>query len=152
MSKWVNNAGEICKSKDGDSHYIKVQKDFKVLKGNTIRMVSFREHLQGLVDADIISKEEMDSRLKKVNWVKHVLHIPPQEFKEKDESESKNGWINDAFEIRKSKQGNFYIAVLKDFDVMKDQNISLQKFSDKIESLYERGLTKSSNCFCKYLE
>jgi len=136
---WINYAGEICKSKDGDGRYIKINKDFKGLRKNNIRLVKFEEYLDGLVNADIITAKDRDERLKKVTWVQYVLHVPPQEFKEEDKFKSKNGWINDAVELRKSKGGNLYLAIAHDFEVKKGQSISLTKFSEKIKMLAEKG-------------
>jgi hypothetical protein len=139
MSDWVNYAGEICKSKDGNGRYIKINKDFKAMKGNNIIMVKFEDYLQGLVDSGKITKDDMERRIEKVTWVQYVLHVPPQEFKEKDESKHKNGWINDAIELRKSKAGNLYLAITKDFSGKKDCTIPLTKYSEKIEQLAAKG-------------
>ena len=138
--KWVNYAGEICTGKDGKSKYIRIKKDFKALKGNFIQLKTFDEYLSGLVSIGKLSEEQKAERLEKIHWVGHVLTLPPQEFKEEDTSVAKNGWINNALELRKGKDGGIYFKVLKDFEVVEGHTVPLKKFKDHIDGLKERGI------------
>jgi hypothetical protein len=135
----LSGAGEICKSKDGTKNYIRVIKDFAALRGNNISLVKYEDYLQKLVDLNRMKPEEKEDKLNRITWVKYVLHVPPQEKKEEDPYESKNGWINDAIELRESKAGNLYLYVAHDFEVQKDSTIQLQKFSDRIKSLLDNN-------------
>lgn len=139
MSEWINYAAEICKTKDGGGQYLRVIKPFSALKGNNLILVKFEDHLAKMVEKEKMTQAEMDTKLEKVTWVKYVVDVPPQEEKEADTYKSKNGWINNAVELRKSKGGGLYIHIARDFSMPADSAIQLKKFSDDIKQLHERG-------------
>jgi len=137
-SNWVNSAAEICVSKDGNGRYIKVKKPFKMLKDNNLILTPFKQHLQGLVKAGFMDENKMNETLENVHWVKYVVSVPPQEFKTKDEGQqNKNGWLNNALELRESKDQKLYIKANNDFEVQEGDNIPLTKFEDHIEFLFK---------------
>ena len=140
MSKtpWVNSAAEICVSKDGKSRFIKVKKNFKALKDNNLVVVPFKEHLEGLQRAGYMDEEKVKDTLTRITWVKYVINAPPQEFKTEDNAKTKNGWLNNALEIRTTKEDRkLFIKVRHDFEANEGQNIPLTKFEDHINFLFE---------------
>jgi len=138
-SKWINYAGEICTSKNGNSKYIRIKKDFKALKGNTIQLKKFDEYLDGLVESKFITEEQKKERLEKVTWVTYVLTVPPQEFKESDNSKpTTSGWTNNALELRKSKAGGLYLKITKDFEAVDGHSIPLKKYQDHLDGLLQK--------------
>jgi len=137
--KWLNYAAEICAGKEEDSNYIRFVKDFDAKKGNNMIMVGFEDYLQGMVDKEFMSEEEMKTKLEKTPWVKYVLHLPPQDTEEEDAYEIKNGWVNGALEMCESKKGNLYIKICRTFTADKDHTAQLTSFEDSLHQLMSKG-------------
>jgi hypothetical protein len=80
MSKWINNAGTVMKSKDGNGFYIKVKKDFTVKEGQIIQMKTPEESLKGLLEKGFIDEAELEKRLESTpDFVKYNLTVAPAE-------------------------------------------------------------------------
>lgn len=149
--KWINNVADFCLPKKRDietdeefairsasNKYIKVSKDFAALKGSTIRMKKFEEYVQELFDKGIIQKDEYDKKMALKSFIKYVLTLPPQ--KEIKDIPTNTEWINNAVDLRRSPDGNFYIKVKEDFCVKKGDSIPLKKSADKLLEMKEKGM------------
>lgn len=137
---WINYAAEICRSKnDPKGRYINVIKDFEALEGSNLVLQKHEDYLMQLVEKNFISEDEMREKLEKKDWVSYIITVPPQEevvdensYKVKD----KDGWINEAFDIRQGKSG-IYIKIKKSFNAEAGAKIPLKKFRDEVERKFE---------------
>jgi len=77
MSKWINNCGQILKSKKG-TLYIKFDADFDVKKGDTLVMEKKVDALDKSVENGNITEERAEELKEKLHFVKYELHKGPR--------------------------------------------------------------------------
>lgn len=75
--KWVNNAMELRKAKDGKL-YFKVQRDFSVTEGTYIPLQKFEDKQQKLLDGNFITQEQFEENMKLAEYIKYVAAVPPK--------------------------------------------------------------------------
>lgn len=76
-SEWINNVASINVSKDGKKLYMKVNKDVSLKAGDTLKMDSLNDVLDGLVQHGRITPEEKEARLERQHFVKYQLSKGP---------------------------------------------------------------------------
>ena len=78
MSNWVNDIGQILKSKNGKL-YIEIKKDFSVKEGDRLILKSKSKEIEESVAAGKITEERGEELLEKLHFIKYTIHQPPRE-------------------------------------------------------------------------
>lgn len=157
--KWINYAAEICHSKDDDKKfYMRVIKGFKALRKNSLQLIKYHDYLAQSVEKGFMTEEQAAKKAEERPWVRYVVNVPPQQFKEEDKFKKvdKNGWQNDVLSFCEYKKDADkppvkYLKVDHDFEVSEGQSMPMKKYRDKIIDLKEKGFIDELQ-FNKYLE
>lgn len=76
-NEWINNVGNILKSKAGNS-YIKIEADEITLKkGDRLMLKSKAEEIEESVSSGKISEEKGEELKEKLHFIKYVIHKMP---------------------------------------------------------------------------
>lgn len=149
--KWLNNIGEFCVPKRRDiendeeyairsnsTKYIKFSKDVALAKGSTIRLQKYEEYVDGLNAKGFLKDGEYEKKMERKAYAKYILNLPPQ--KQDIDIETSSKWINNALEIRRDKNGAFYIMVKENFTLKQGDTLPLKKVTDNIKEMVVKGI------------